>query len=792
MPDPADHVILDGTTLLVDGVQAGKSVSEFTSGLKIGRATQDDRQHAFYTVFDDFSGGFGHRQLDIREALGTHWDNAGGADVRRARHVTLPPARFVIPASENPTQAILSSEILDGAALAVPTDDPDDQDAYFYGAGDKVYRMIEDRNILTHLQSFLFSGGAGIVTGGTINEPEKMTRLFLHRGPLNVRRLYLVTTNSNPAGSSSAIFYTEDPGVASPTWVEGVRAAWDAMSVPFGARGANVVVAQAITFEFMFATDPKEGATDWNIDDADAAINEPLWLPSHICRFIGVAVSPTNPVPALYFIDFGDGQLYYLDYHINKAFPIGVGDYHYLANGVIWEGHVAITDGWDVWLYSPGGGGTETVRRIGLFGKDGVPESLHEGRYRISGLVDGGRYLYAIAERTALGKDGTTSTLGFMVFVYNGAGWSVFIDAIEAAASSTTSAVNPIAAIVDRYPMGVVAAQNIQKETTRAFNILCQAHPDNSFLIQLHSFSLPKIGTIPIDNIDEFHGDGAFDHSFRTGWFDGGFADLEGALYYAKITLQSNGGTGSVRVSYRLDDDETADFTLLGVATDLGNNEFQFDAANKAGIQWRTVQFEIEPQRAPTSSLTAGIDDAVTSIPVGNLALFAARGLIQIESEFIDYTARSASSGAGNLTGGTRGARGSTAASHADAVNVDSLNRTPELRSITIVYSKKSVLRKTWVFAVDVDKMVEQKTLVDTTGNGTPDTEATHQNVIDYLEALWNKQPLVQLTVPEAEPGANNLRVQIADFVIVQDDNRETSTDRSRINVTVIEPVKAS
>ena len=68
-----DVVILNGVELAVESPIRGGMVSEFSSGLKIGRATYDEREHAFYISLEDFSGGFGFRYMDIREAGGTHY-----------------------------------------------------------------------------------------------------------------------------------------------------------------------------------------------------------------------------------------------------------------------------------------------------------------------------------------------------------------------------------------------------------------------------------------------------------------------------------------------------------------------------------------------------------------------------------------------------------------------------------------------------------------------------------------------------------------------------------------------
>lgn len=794
--DPVDNIVLNGTTLLCDGVQAGKSVSEFTSGMKIGRATYDDRPHAFYTVLEDFSGGFGHRQLDIREALGTHWDNPGGVDLRRARHITLPPKRYVVsPDNEITNKLALSSEILDGAVLGIAREDRGAgfSSWYYYGAGDTLYRMDSDRDSLVRSQLFDYDSGNGLVSDSADNEPSKMTRLFLFRAADGTRRLYLVTVNDNVLGSTSKYFYTNDPDAASPTWAEGTKALWDAIAAPVGVDGANVVIAQDINMQFMYAADPTNGATDWNVDEASAAINPPIWQPHSVCRFIGIATLPQVPGIGVYFMDYGDGRLYAYNHHIRKAFPIEIGDYHYLVNGVVWQGNIAVTDGWDVWLYTPGGGGTETVRKIGLWGKDGVPDSLRAGRYRITGLVDGGHQLFAIAERTALDKIiAAGATLGYVIFVYNGAGWSQFMEKQEVTASSTTVAVNPIAAIIDRYPVGVIAAAEVQQATSRALNVLCQMHPGAAKKVRLHSFRLPQIGTIPIDGVDEFDDPGS--GGFRTGWIDGGFRDIQGTLYYVKADLQEALAGSKVEVSYRLDDDESAGWTVLGTASVRGSTTFQFDASDKAGKEFRTVQFKIRVWRDAATQLDGAIGGTGSgTFPVDSTDGWPDTGLVLIDDEVMAY-----SSIAGDpsptftvAANGDRGIRGTTAATHIDDTKINVINRSPELRAITLVYSKKSKLRKTWVVLVDVDKMVAQKTLVDVNGDGTPTDNATHQNVWNFLEEIWDKQTLVKLVVPEAEPTGDNLRVQIADMTLAQDDNRATATTRGRINLTLLEPIKA-
>ena len=64
------------------------------------------------------------------------------------------------------------------------------------------------------------------------------------------------------------------------------------------------------------------------------------------------------------------------------------------------------------------------------------------------------------------------------------------------------------------------------------------------------------------------------------------------------------------------------------------------------------------------TTITSAINASVTTIPVAATDNLPTEGTIKLGTEEITYTGRSTSSGAGNLTGATRGANSTTAASH--------------------------------------------------------------------------------------------------------------------------------
>ena len=64
------------------------------------------------------------------------------------------------------------------------------------------------------------------------------------------------------------------------------------------------------------------------------------------------------------------------------------------------------------------------------------------------------------------------------------------------------------------------------------------------------------------------------------------------------------------------------------------------------------------------TTITSAINDAVATIPVAELANLPTQGTIKLKNEEITYTGKSAASGAGNLTGCTRGANSTTPDGH--------------------------------------------------------------------------------------------------------------------------------
>jgi len=81
------------------------------------------------------------------------------------------------------------------------------------------------------------------------------------------------------------------------------------------------------------------------------------------------------------------------------------------------------------------------------------------------------------------------------------------------------------------------------------------------------------------------------------------------------------------------------------------------------------------------TTISSGIDSSTTTIPVAATNNLPTQGTIKLGTEEITYTGRSTSSGAGNLTGGTRGANSTTAASHSSGANLTLVKNAVKLKN---------------------------------------------------------------------------------------------------------------
>ena len=530
-----DTITLDGQTYIVQGPVVGRSMTEWSAGLKIGRATYDDREHVFFLNLDDFSGGIGTRKVDLREALGGFYDNPSGVDVRRSRHITLPPERA------ETSLGTMGTPSLDDGERASLLSTISGTEYLYVGLENRLWRVASDRQTVSQLLAPNFTLFTALVDW---RDPTTQTRA-----------LFAFGVNS----SYNQPYYMSLDGTNFSTINrQGVfdAVAFDDKIVAALNKGGATVFGYAAGF---INNTPSQGLL-WNVDDSDPNVSKPLWTPlGRVPQIIGVTRGPWGS-PAVYYIDLG--KLFVLDFEMRRAIPIDVGENQFITTGTIIQGQVYFSDGWNVWVYDPGGV-TETVRRIGIGEKFGWPPSAVG--WRVKQLVGGTGTLYAILYKV-------DSPYGYWLWAFTGAGWTPL--------SAQQTGYDPGTALVDRFS---------QATPNRAITLSVRDTNGNARLVY---WKLPQTGEFPtVGTGDAFFAQTA---QMITGWYDGGFQDLTGALYRMEIDGFNLSATETVQVEYRLNNVE-GDWTNLGTFTD-STRVLWFDA-QKRGLSFRTVQFRITLSR---------------------------------------------------------------------------------------------------------------------------------------------------------------------------------------------------
>ena len=131
------------------------------------------------------------------------------------------------------------------------------------------------------------------------------------------------------------------------------------------------------------------------------------------------------------------------------------------------------------------------------------------------------------------------------------------------------------------------------------------------------------------------------------------------ALSISRIKWSGSAPTGGVSVLF----DATTNVTM-----------FQFHGTNGSyGGTDGGPGFKMQEYGQFTTNLSGAINNSVATIGLDDTRGFAPAGMVVIGTENITYTAKSTEFGAGNLTGCTRAANGSTAAAHLIEAEVKSM-----------------------------------------------------------------------------------------------------------------------
>jgi hypothetical protein len=582
---------------------------------------------------------------------------------------------------------------------------------------------------------------------------------------------FLLACGSNAAAGSSSTYYRSTDGSS---WTD----ATSLPSTPADPEPANfsdmiywngLIIGHAEGDQIIGSAD----GIAWDVDSAGAL--DPRWRTGDIeVQFIGVAMAPWG-ANAVYFIS--KGKLWILDWYVYNAVEVqDVGDSNWLEQGVVWNGSVFVSDGWSIWEYNPGN--AQTVRKIGLFGKDGGPPSwtgnvaaagaqIGGDDYQFNKFIPGTSDLFGVARSL-------TSPRTWRLMVYNGVGWSWL--------GSEVSASQPYSALVDRFPLSVSAT-----EATRFIDVMAldDQPVDGNADFTLHTYELPRSGDAPVSGGRQHFETGPL--SFETGWFDGGFMELEGAVLRMAIDGYNIDENQTIQVEYRLNNNENASYINLGTYTN--NQQEIWFAEDHRGVAFKSIQFRVTLTRTigtlwEDSGFNIGeaLDDSETGIDtaddIEDMGLMIG-DIIRIDDEQMLITAFTFA-GTDVLTV-TRAYNNTTAAAHDNAKDIyTELPETPELKALVLLYDKVPHIRTAWTVRIDVSRTVARRMLLN------PDEEMSTERIWQFLKSLVNTPTLTKMDIPSMESGGINVR--ITDMPATIDEFRDAKGGRGFIELQLVEP----
>ena len=177
------------------------------------------------------------------------------------------------------------------------------------------------------------------------------------------------------------------------------------------------------------------------------------------------------------------------------------------------------------------------------------------------------------------------------------------------------------------------------------------------------------------------------------------FTSLSG-IFEVNETISSGAVTATVYKVFGLlgqrDLTLTHHIEIVTPPISMSGQKYGFAPAYRDVDNWKWIQSQVESATSTrtfgsmdvypvylnmVTTITSGLDSSTTTIPVAATDNLPAQGTIQLGTEEITYTGRSTSTGAGNLTGGTRGANGTTAASHSNGANLTLVRNAVKLKS---------------------------------------------------------------------------------------------------------------
>lgn len=767
-----DIVYLGGQAFPVRDIVKGSGIVEWESGVKVGPANYDTREHSFFVVLNDWTGGFGYKVLNVRDALGTYWfSNPLNSPYIQTGRVTLSLKQEFVSMTTPTTITPLTE-------LGFPYVERNGW--YVFALHDGVYTLTAKSATPTRRASFL-SGVTSIIsatdpTAGVqrlylfsdqetephashwlsfddgvtweVAQADYLVTKGVFAGKLPLDPLTYTSGGYSTAEYAAAVVAQggKGPFFQAPvvqnlitgvtrindgiSWDHKVVAVWEdtkiifqvpcsedcwLYTIPAGVylQAAFVAKGKLISSSnITFLTDGHyvvpRGHEPWN-HIMDGDCNIIAAIDlTRKMRFIGTG--PTWWGEQAPYLRAGN-LLYALDFFGRKIYPVDLGNNKPLITGQVWNSDFLLADGWNVFQYDPGG---QTSKNIGFPRKWGIPASLLNGssQAEIVYLVPYDDEIFAIVVEPV--EPAT------YVYRYNGLGWTQFGKKMAGFVAQFGFRAT--------FPLPDGNSFENRSQVLIVPGITTDGGISTATGAGYWQFDLPALSHSPTVGLDHFGDSGAY---WYAGWQDGGFFDLTGTLL--RMNCEAYFHNGSIEVAYRLDNDPTPEESATWQSlVDIDGNDAVFDADHIAlwfknpddptrGIKFRTVQFRIK--------LIRGADEDDTS--------------------------------------------------------------SPEYRALVMNYLKTPNLRTRWAFNIDVNAMLETSKSGEDERFYIDGDPPTVESIWAKLTELWiNDYTLVPFYIPNVVPSPGiNVKIETQGMTI--DDFRDAVAGRGAVAMSLVEPVVA-
>ena len=563
MPTELDNrVLLDGKEYAIrEGVRA-QPASEFEAGLRQGSPQYDSRLGSFTLTLEDWSGGLGILDADERKNEHQRVRYSDGLDTRFPKSLQLGPKITTVAL----------------AGVTFPSGIPQAKirqwgDYLIFGVGTQIFKL-DSALAITNIRPPTFAADVGVNAEHADLLVHDFNDGFFANNPAILWGL-----KSTGAGGTLRQYY-----IAAATNITAVD--WSPQGDQTPGFELNSMVSydqKIIAVQGAVVKESNEGTTDTWTDLASLVVNDTFMTVPLFSTFIGTHRVPFGPdfMPWMLLGGKGgyQGKVAMIDYWARQLKPLEL-NIGRISSAYMLDDGVVLSNTYDLWKVIPGD--PPSIIPLNLRKQtsgQGLAPEFDQGV--ISGL--GSVFGELMCGFTNLKGSGNGR---IWLLRHNGAGWHV-----------VTEQQYDNAIILDIFQYEKPADFFGFRSTT----YVCWITWDGTNC-RFHYYKDAHGGATPEqDPAYEYASDGIY----QTPWMYGGFEDMTGALLRLKIRAKGLSADETILVSYRLDEDDTAGWRVLGTF-DNDTTELAWGTDGE-GECFTSVRFRLYFSRGVTTTNTARV-----------------------------------------------------------------------------------------------------------------------------------------------------------------------------------------